>query len=154
MIFLKQTKAFFIKVIALCLAFSLAAPATAYAARAETVMPLGSDYLGSYQVMVEPMGNGEIQVWFIVTGVKTLDEIGALSVKLYESTDNTNWTRVETYLHEDCPGMLAYNDFIHGSYVSYQGTAGKYYKAFVCIWGGEDGLGDRRYVWTNPALAT
>lgn len=29
------------------------------------------------------------------------------------------------------------------SYVSYQGAAGKYYKAYVCIWAGKNGGGTR-----------
>ena len=33
--------------------------------------------------------------------------------------------------------------------LTYNGTAGKYYKAYVCIWGGKDGDGDTRYFWTS-----
>lgn len=35
------------------------------------------------------------------------------------------------------------------TYVSYQGIAGKYYKAYVCIWAGKNGSGDTRYMWAT-----
>lgn len=85
-------------------------------------------------------------------GTGDMDEIGTLSIKLYESSDNTNWTRVKTFLHEDYSTMLTYDDYFHCSCVSYQGTAGKYYKAYVCIWAGKDGGGDSRYVWTSSKV--
>ena len=47
----------------------------------------------------------------------------------------------KTYLHDDYSSMLATNDFYHSSYVIYNGTDGKYYKAYVCIWAGKNGTG-------------
>ena len=45
--------------------------------------------------------------------------------------------------------MLVYDDWTHTSYVSYQGTTGKQYKAYVCIWAGKNGGGDTRYMWAT-----
>ena len=83
-----------------------------------------------------------------------MDEIGVLSIKLYESTDNSTWTRVKTYSYENYSSMLAYDDYVHSSCVSYQGVAGRYYKAYVCIWAGKNGGGDTRYMWTSSKKAT
>ena len=93
-------------------------------------------------------------MWFNVMGTGTMDEIGVLSIMLYESTNQSTWTRVKTYSHENYASMLEENDYYHCSYVSYQGTAGKYYKAYVCIWAGKDGSGDTRYMWTSVERAT
>lgn len=83
-----------------------------------------------------------------------MDEIGVLSILLYESSDKTNWRHVKTYSHENYASMLIEDDWAHSSYVSYNGTAGKYYKAYVCIWAGKNGSGDTRYMWTPVERAT
>lgn len=144
---MKKTKSPLIRLIALILVFAFAAPLSVSAATTESVTPRASYYLDAYNTYICEMGGGEIQIWYEVDGTGDMDEIGVLSIKLYESSDNINWTRVKTYSHENYPSMLAYNDWSHISYVSYQGTVGKYYKAYVCIWAGKNGSGDTRYMW-------
>lgn len=144
-----RKKSIFDKLIVLCLIISLLTPCYASAAVIDTAQPMASLYLDSYNTYICEMGSGRIEIWFTVVGTNYMDEIGTLSIRLYESTDNQNWTRVETFLHEDYPSMLAYNDYVHSSYVSYQGVEGRYYKAYVCIWAGKNGSGDTRYMWAT-----
>lgn len=118
------------------------------------VEPRASDYLASYSAYIYPAGWGKIQVWFDVDGTGYMDELGALEIKLYESKDNETWTWVKTFEYQDYSGMLVYNDFSHMGYVEYSGTIGRYYKAYVCIWGGKNGNGDTRYFWTPAEKAT
>ena len=113
------------------------------------VQPRASDYLSTYNAYVYLPGTGEVRVYFNVDGTGYMDELGALSIKIYESTDGTNWTWKKTFTHDSTPGMLSYNDDYHSGYVSYNGVAGRYYKAYVCIWGGKDGKGDTRYFYTS-----
>ena len=113
-----------------------------------------SDYLHMYSAYIYPAGWGKVQVWFNVDGTGYMDEIGALQIKLYESTDNETWTWIKTYQHVDYADMLAYDDFTHMSHVEYNGTIGRYYKAYVCVWAGKDGDGDTRYFWTPTEKAT
>lgn len=113
-----------------------------------------SDYLIAYTAYVYPAGWGKVQVWFDVDGVDDMDEIGALNIKLYESRDNETWTLVDTFHFSDYPDMLGYNSFTHYGHVEYNGTIGRYYKAYVCIWAGKDGDGDARYFWTPAEKAT
>jgi len=124
------------------------------AVRVEAAQPRASAYLTSYNTYICAMGSGKLQIWYTVVGDTDMDEIGVLSIRLYESSDKTNWTRVKTFLHEDYSSMLIEDDFVHSSYVSYNGTAGKYYKAYVCIWAGKNGSGDTRYMWTSVERAT
>ncbi len=147
--YMKRANSVFLKVIALCLVLILMTPFSANAAEAETIMPLASYYLDAYNTYICDMGSGRIQIWYEVMGTGDMDEIGVLSIKLYESSDNQNWTRVKTFSHENYSSMLAEDDWYHCSYVSYQGTAGKYYKAYVCIWAGKNGSGDTRYMWST-----
>lgn len=143
-----------LKIFALCLALILAVPTYANASEIETVQPRASYYIDSYQTYVYPAGSGKVQVWFDVTGTTYMDDIGALSIYLYESKDNSTWTYIKTFNHSSYSDMLAHNEFVHMSHVDYQGVAGRYYKAYVCIWAGKDGGGDTRYLWTSAKKAT
>ena len=145
----KKGTSVFVRLIALILVFSLSIPAYANAAAAELVQPRASAYLETYGAYVYLPGNGQVQVYFNVTGTDDMDELGALSIEIYESTDGTNWTWKKTFMHNTTSGMLSYNDDFHTGHVTYNGVVGRYYKAYVCIWGGKNGQGDTRYFWTS-----
>jgi hypothetical protein len=147
-------KSGFLKIVALLLAVSVAAPCYASAAAMEPALPMASYYIDAYNSYVCAMGGGRVEVWFYIDGVNIMDELGALSIQLYESNDQVNWTWVDTFLHEDYPDMLLENDYTHAAGVSYQGVAGRYYKAYVGLWAGRNGGGDTRYMWTPVELAT
>ena len=117
------------------------------------VEPRASDYLSAYNAYVYLPGDGEVRVYFNVEGTRIMDELGSLVIQIYEcSTNSSNlndWEWKTAFTHDSTPGMLGYDDFYHSGYVSYQGTPGKYYKAYVCVWAGKDGDGDTRYFWTS-----
>lgn len=149
-----RTKYAYTNIIILILIVSLLTPCYASAATVETVQPCASNYLTSYTAYICAMGSGKLEIWYDVMGTGDMDEIGVLSIRLYESTDNSTWKWVKTFSHESYSTMLADDDWYHCSYVSYQGTAGKYYKAYVGIWAGKNGSGDTRYMWTPVERAT
>lgn len=137
-----------LRVISLIIACSLFIPGTASATTIDSVQPYASKYLTSYSAYVYVTASGQVQVWFDVTGTGVMDEIGTLTIKLYESTDGANWTRVETFLHDSTSGMLFYGDDYISSHVSWSGgSTSKQYKAYVCVWAGKNGTGDTRYFW-------
>ena len=142
-------KSLAVKMIALFLVITLVCPIGAMA-----VEPRASDYLSMYSAYVYPAGWGNIQVWFSVDGTNDTDEIGALEIQIYESKDNENWYWVDTFTHTAYPDMLGYNDYHHTSHIEYDGTIGRYYQAYVCVWAGKNGDGDTRYFWTYPEKAT
>lgn len=135
-------------VLAITLAFSFLTPITASAASSGTVQPYASNYLTAYNTYISRVSGG-IQIWYEVMGTGIMDEIGVLSIELYEVDSNGNETWLKTYQHEDYSSMLIENDFCHSSYVSYQGSTNKTYKAYVCIWAGKNGSGDTRYMWAT-----
>ena len=137
---------FFVRVIAILLTMALMLPVVA---SATTAQPRASAYLDNYNAYVYLPGNGEVRVYFNVEGTNYMDELGTLKIQIYESTDGINWTWKKTFSHDSTPGMLSYNDDYHSGYVSYSGVAGRYYKAYVCVWGGKNGAGDTRYFWTS-----
>lgn len=139
----------FVKIIALCLALLLAVPVTANATSTQPVMPTASYYLDLYNTYICDLGGGRIQIWYEVMGTGIMDEIGVLSIILYEVNSDGSLTRVKTFSHENYDTMLATNDNYIYSYVSYQGSSSKTYKAQVCIWAGKNGSGDTRYMWAT-----
>lgn len=113
-----------------------------------------SDYLEQCGAYVFCAGDGVIQVWFDVLGTCELDELGALEIQLYESTNSINWTWVATYASEDYPDMMGHDDNFHCSYVEYtQGISGRYYRAFVYIRVRDGGGGDSDCFYTSAKLA-
>lgn len=146
---MNRRKPIAMKAILLLLVAALICPVSANA-----VEPRASDYLASYTAYVYPAGWGKVQAWINVEGTGYMDEIGALNIQIYESKDNETWTWVDTFHFSDYPDMLGYNDYSHMSHVEYNGTIGRYYKAYVCIWAGKDGDGDTRYFWTSAKKAT
>ena len=97
--------------------------------------------------------NWNYKEYLTVIGDTDMDDIGTLSIMLYESTDNQNWSWKKTFLHEDYEQMLI-SGIINSDYVPYDGIAGRYYKAYVCIYAGIGKNGDSRYMWTSVERAT
>ena len=139
---------FLVKLIAIALVVSLCAPIGAQAAMPETVQPMASAYLADYTAYICAMGNGDLEIWWEVTGTDIWADVGVLSVYLYESTDNVNWKWVKTFQFTQYPNMLWHDDYICVVHVDYAGVRGRYYKAYVHIWAGPEDGGDGRYIWT------
>lgn len=147
---MKFLKSIILKVVALCLVFASFTPATVYAAEDTSISPYASYYLDTYNTYICRVGTGgQIQVWFDVMGTGTMDEIGVLSIELYEVSSDGTETWLKTFRHESNSSMLIEDDWYHCSYVSYQGSSSKTYKAYVCIWAGKNGSGDTRYMWAT-----
>lgn len=142
------------RITAVLLVMTLCLSAGTLPAKAETVQPRASDYLSSYNAYVYPAGSGKVQVWFSVTGAGRQEVLGALTIQIYESTNNSDWTLVKAFSHKSTSGMIGYDKFYHSGHVDYQGVAGRYYRAYVSIWGGGLTIGDNRYFYTSSKLAT
>lgn len=144
----KQRNKAIIRLLSILFALVLVIPQTAFAATPDSSQPYASRYLTSYSAYVYVTSSGTVQVWFDVMGTGDMDEIGALSIILYESSDGTNWTRVKSFLHESTEDMLFEDDYYVSSHVSWaNGSTSKQYKAYVCVWAGKNGTGDTRYFW-------
>ena len=143
-----------LKFVACILVMALMVPVSVSAAAPETATPYASHYLMCYTAYVCAMGSGNLQIWFEVTGTGTQEYLGVMRIYLYESTDNVNWYWVESFSHTDYDQMLLTNAWDVMDYVPYEGVAGRYYKAYVGIWGGPDPGGDSRYIWTPVERAT
>lgn len=144
-----RRKSILIRFVATIMIIAMVFPMGVSAAIQNTAQPYASAYLSSYGAYVYLPGNGDVQVYFDVEGTRTMDELGALTIEIWESTDKNTWTWKKSFTHDSTSDMLGYDDFYYSSHVTYQGVEGRYYKAYVCVWAGKDGDGDTRYFWTS-----
>lgn len=111
-------------------------------------------YLSSYNAYIYPTGTGKMSIYFDVQGTGTMDEIGALSIRLQQKpSGSSTWTTVQTYSYTNYPNMLAYNTYYYGSSVNYSGLSGYSYRAYVTVWAGKNGNGDSREILTSTVIA-
>lgn len=106
------------------------------------VLARASDYLANYGGSVSKSGS-TVYVSFSVSGTGPMDDIGALSIKVYK--EDGTW--VKTFLHESTSGMLGHNTYFKAGTVSFTGNANTTYKAYVGVYAGKNGGGDNRYFW-------
>lgn len=143
-----KTTSFLFNTVVLILILSLLLPCSAMAASSEEIQPYASNYLTAYTTYICNV-DGDIQIWYEVLGKSVMDEIGVLSIELYEVKSDGSLKWLDTFQHEDYDSMLIKNNNYIYSHVSYQGSSSKTYKAYVCIWAGKDGSGDTRYMWAT-----
>lgn len=119
----------FVKCVCLMLAMViiLAVPAQAADARSSSFFTRSSVYL------YETSGT-TFQAWFEVTAVRTMDKIGAKEIKIQRSSDNENWTTMKTYSMDDYSNMICENTVGHAACVTYTGTSGYYYRAYITLY--------------------
>lgn len=94
-----------------------------------------SAYITSYDSYLYKSSTNQIQVWFEVTGMGRVDELGVSEIRVQRSSTGTgDWVTMKTYYPEDYPELLSENAFVHTGYVTYTGTAGYYYRAIVTFY--------------------
>ena len=119
----------FTKCICLILALSLCLAVPAAAAEAA---PYGSRYFGSQAAYMWRTSSTSFQIWFEVTTVREMDEIGIRYIDVERSSDGVNWTVVKTYDKANYSNFIAYDTSNHCSYVTYtEMQSGYQYRAFV-----------------------
>ena len=143
-----------LKLVVFLLVLSLLLPSSVSAATSNPVQPTASYYLSAYTAYICAIGSYDIQIWWNVIGTGGMADIGTLTIILYESTDNENWTRVKTFRHDIYTHMLDHNTGHSANRVTYFGDTARYYKAYVCIYAGDGTNGDTRYFWTPVELST
>lgn len=112
-----------ILVFALCMAIPVAAEETA---------PYASSYFTSHNTYLWNKTSTSFEVWFSITAVATMDELGVDYIDIEKSTDGVNWSVVKTYTKEDYPNLIGYNTAYHSGHVTYSNVqAGCQYRAYV-----------------------
>lgn len=138
-----------INILAVLLAVVVLLSPSAYAAGSDQITPYESSTLRQYTTFLYVPSGNEIQIWFDVIGTRILDKIGVLRIEVQQSSDGQNWTTVEAFRCTDYDNMIATNSQTCCSYVTYYGTYGYYYRAYVTIMGQKGTEISSRFIYTD-----
>jgi len=113
-----------------------------------------SDYIFTYNAGISKTGVSNIKIAFEICGTRTMDDIGATAIYLYESS-SSGWKLVQSFVHTQSAysHIMDYDTFSHSASVTYAGTSGKQYYATVYLWAGRNGGGDSRSITTTAVTA-
>lgn len=123
----------------LCLVLSLVLLLAVPAQAVGTENARSSSFFGSSAVYLYKTSSTTFQAWFEVTGMRTMDKIGAKEIKIQRSSDNESWTTVATYTMDDYYSTLIdENNCAHVACVTYTGSHGYYYRAYYKLYAKDD----------------
>lgn len=122
----------FIRCTCLLLVLSMMLVIPAFAA--ETTTPKSSSFFGSSSVYLCNVSGTSFEAWFDVIAVRGMDVIGAKTIKIQRSSDGTNWTTVKTCTMDSYSNLIDYDTVSHSAGISYTGTSGYYYRAYIQLY--------------------
>lgn len=105
---------------------------TAFAA--ETAEPRASDFFTASSVYFWNTSGRNYEIWFDVTAVGSMAELGTSKIQVQRSTDEENWTTVRTYYKEDYSQMIKTSTVHHDDCVPFTATTGYSYRAIVTLY--------------------
>lgn len=119
----------------ICLILSLAMLLAVPAHATEIPETRTSSFFARSSVYLYETSGTTFQAWFQVTGMRTMDKIGASEIKIQRSTDDENWTTMATYSMDDYYSTLICEDTAgHTACVTYTGSSGFYYRAYIKLY--------------------
>lgn len=102
-----------------------------------------SNFFAMTGTYIEKGSGTTFEVWFDVTAVEMMDVVGVKTIKIQRSADKTNWGTVRTFTKDVNTGLVCKNTSGHVGCVSYTGTAGYYYRAYVVFYAeNSSGIGE------------
>lgn len=137
------------KVICLLLVCTLALSVPAMATE---VSPWASNYFIMHSCFIEEISSTTFEVWFEVSALREMDELGASEIKIQRSTDASNWSTVKTYSMDDYSNLICEDTGTHSGYVTYSSaTSGYYYRAKVTFYA-KDGNNTAEYIMNTSHI--
>lgn len=138
----------FVRLVCLILVFAMLLAMPVYAA--ETADPRGSNYFARFSTYFWHTSGYNYQIWFEVTAVGTMDELGVSEIEVEYSTDEVNWDSAATFYKANYSQMVDKSgSTAHAGYVPYTCTSGYYYRARVVLYAKDDGVTATKTVYTT-----
>lgn len=106
-------------------------------------------YLDAYRAWLTPVSGAKINVNVDVQAVDYMDDVGATSIIVYESSDGGNtWSDWTGYASAMYPEMLVQDDYwYYDTAIVHEGTAGYRYYAIVTVYAGDStGSDSKEYI--------
>lgn len=112
-------------------------------------------YLSYYRAWLTPESGAKIDVTIDVQAVDDMDDVGALSVTIFESADGgTTWDSDGTYYSALFPELLDQDTYLYyDTPISHQGTAGYKYYAMIDVYAGDSTGSDTKTYVTATVTA-
>lgn len=124
----------FLRLVSLVLVMAMVVSVPVYAAEQEEATPYSSAFFASYSTYLYKISSIQFEVWFEVSATGKMTELGVSQIKVQRSADKENWTTMKTYTPDNYSQMLCSNTSTHASCVTYAGTPGYYYRAYVTFY--------------------
>lgn len=116
----------------ICIILVMAMLFTTTAFAAEVPNPRASNFFMSSSVYFWHVSGSQYQIWFDVTAVAGMNELGANKITVERSTDLVNWSSVKTYNKSSYPQMTTTTTTgSYDNYVTYYAADGYAYRAIV-----------------------
>ena len=122
----------FTQIICILLVCVVVFSTTAFAA--EVPESRASMYFAGSSVYFWHTSGSSYQIWFDVTAVGRMYELGASKIVVERSTDEVNWESVKTYYKEDYSQMTGSSTTSYDNYVPFTATSGYSYRAIVTLY--------------------
>lgn len=137
-----------IKCICILLALSIVVAIPVFAAEGQRA----SNFFMRTGTYLEKVSGTTFEVWFDVTAVGQMDELGVKTIKIQKSSDGSNWSTMKTYSKDNYSQMIDENTFSHCDCVTYTGSVGYYYRAYVVFYAKNDS-GTGEYVMYTSTIS-
>ena len=136
----------FVRIVCVVIAFALLGSMTGFA---EETGSRASEFFWCYDSYLHKTSSTTFEVWFDVSALGRMEELGASYIKVQRSSDEENWITVQTYSSDYNSDMLCENTAAHASYVSYTGRSGYYYRAYVTFYAKNSNGEGYRFFYTE-----
>ena len=93
-----------------------------------------SNFFGASSVYFWNTSGNKYEIWFDVTAVGTMQELGVSEIRVQRSTDHVNWSTVKTYRKADYAQMTDSNTASYANCVPFTATSGYSYRAIVFLY--------------------
>lgn len=133
----------------ICLSMSIISPVSA-AGIGTTVEPMASSYFAVHSVSLQKTSSTSFRVWFDVTAVGMMDELGVSEIEVQRSSDGVTWTKMRRYFPSHYSQMICENTCSHVDYVEYNdGIQSYYYRAYITLYAKNSSGSATRYRYTE-----
>lgn len=112
-----------------------------------------SDYFAYTDIVAVPTENGEFLVEFDINATKTMEEVGARAIYIYEQQSDGKYELVETFTRYNTDGLIDTNTACAYGRVYYQGTPGVKYFATVALYAKDSDGSETKYRDTRVITA-
>jgi len=113
----------------------------------EEIQPYASQLISSKAIYCDVLGDGKVRFSTDIAGTTILDKVGFKEISIQEYSGGTWRSMKSTY------NKYAYDVIVHAYSLSYDGTAGMQYRAYVRFYAQDGDLSDTKTMYSPIIIA-